>query len=134
MQWAGHLTFTLRLGEGFAHVPNHLDYVLGTTRAVSHLDGGPLDRVIRKWGGGGRALGLYPSRRGLGRAGEHGAGFDDVEEQFGLSRTYRLEGTDPARNAAVGGPLRGLALREFAALQFLTTPPLGLAAASHHTE
>src|SRR5260370_38034053 len=88
MQWAGHLTFTLRLGEGFGHVPNHLDYVLGTTRAVSHLDGGPLDRVIRKWGGGGRALGVYPSGRGLGRAGGHGAGCGDVEEQVGDSRTY----------------------------------------------
>src|SRR5260370_17525163 len=105
MQWAGHLTFTLRLGEGFAHVPNHLDYVLGTTRAVSHLDGGPLDRVIRKWGGGGRALGLYPSRRGLGRAGEHGAGFDDVEEQFGLSRTYRLEIAHPPPPPPLPTPL-----------------------------
>lgn len=134
MQWAGHLTFTLRLGEGFGHVPNHLDYVLGTTRAVSHLDGGPLDRVIRKWGGGGRALGLYPSRRGLGRAGEHGAGFDDVEEQFGLSRTYRLEVADPARTEAVRDALRDLALVESAALQLLATAPMALGASSHQPE
>src|SRR5258708_19501584 len=126
MQWAGHLTFTLRLGEGFAHVPNHLDYVLGTTRAVSHLDGGPLDRVIRKWGGGGRALGLYPSRRGLGRAGEHGAGFDDVEEQFGLSRTYRLEVADPARTEALRPAPPDLPLVGSAPPHFPPTPPLAL--------
>ena len=54
MQLPGHITFTLRTGEAFSHVPNHLDFVLGTTRAALRLDGGVLDRVIRKWGGGGR--------------------------------------------------------------------------------
>ncbi len=53
MQWPGHLTFTLRLGEGYRHVPNHLDYVLGATRPASSLDGGPVDGAVRKWGGAG---------------------------------------------------------------------------------
>lgn len=134
MLWQGHLTFTLRLGESFRHVPNHLDYVLGATRPVSRLDGGALDRVIRKWGGGGRALGLYPSRRGLGRVGEHGAGFDDIEEQFGLSRTYRLEVADPERTHAVCSALRDLDLVESAALQLLATAPMALSAVAQQPD
>lgn len=124
MEWSGHLTFTLRPGESFSHVPNHLDYVLGTTRPASQLDRGPLDEAISKWGGGGRSLGLYPSRRGLGRAGEHGAGYDDTEESLGLSRTYRLQIADPARTQAVRDALRDLAIVESASLQLLATTPL----------
>src|SRR5690242_13277687 len=97
LHWEGHLTFTLRLGESFRHVPNHLDYVIGGTRPASRLDGGALDAVISRLGGGGRTLGVYPSRRGLGRAGECGAGFDELEERLGLSRTYRLHIADASQ-------------------------------------
>jgi len=134
MEWQGHLTFTLRTGESFRHVPNHLDYVLGATRAVSRLDGGTLDCLIRKWGGGGRTLGLFPSRRGLGRAGEHGAGFDDIEERFGLSRTYRLEIADPERTQAVCDALRDHHLVESAALQLLATAPMSLSAVPRRSD
>src|SRR5262249_17681924 len=128
MQWPGHLTFTLRSGESFRHVPNHLDYVLGAARAASRLDGGPLDGVISEWGGGGRTLGLYPSRRGLGRFGECGAGYDDAEEQLGLSRSYRLEIADPARTEAVRDALRDLRIVESASVQLLATTPMAVAA------
>jgi len=135
MQWKGHLTFTVREGESFRHVPNHVDFVLGATRAVSQLDrGGPLDRAILKWGDGGRVLGVYPSRRGLGRVGEHGAGFDDVEEHLGLSRTYRLELADASRAEAVRDALRDLAVVESAALQLLATAPLALTAVAEPRE
>lgn len=134
MQLPGHITFTLRTGEAFSHVPNHLDFVLGTTRAALRLDGGVLDRVIRKWGGGGRTLGVYPSRRGLGRAGEHGAGFDDTEEQFGLSRTYRVQIADPERSAMVRDALRDLQIVESAAVQALAIAPLTQGVPSQRTE
>ena len=134
MQWPGHLTFTLRLGESFRHVPNHLDYVLGATRPASHLDGGALDRVIRKWGGGGRTLGLYPSRRGLGRAGEHGAGYDDVEETMGLSRTYRLHIANDSNSDAVRDALQDLHMIEAASVQTLATAPMSLDAIEQERE
>ena len=127
-RWEGHLTFTLRLGESFRHVPNHLDYVIGGTRPASRLDGGALDAIINRWGSGGRTLGVFPSRRGLGRAGEHGAGFDDVEERLGLSRTYRLHIADAARTAAVRDALRDLSLVESAAVQILATTPMATVA------
>jgi len=135
MQWPGHLTFTLRLGERFLHVPNHLDYVLGATRPASSLDGGgAIDNAVNKWGGGGRTLGVYPSSRGLGRAGEHGEGFNDTEEQLGFSRTYRLHIADPNRTREVRDALRDLAIVESASIQMLATAPLSLTAVTHDSE
>lgn len=134
MQWPGHLTFTLRSGESFRHVPNHLDYVLGAARAASRLDGGPLDRVISQRGGGGRTLGLYPSRRGLGRFGEHGAGFDEAEERLGLSRSYRLEIADPARTEVVRDALRDLSIVESVSVQLLATTPMAVAGVQEHPQ
>ena len=130
LTWEGHLTFTLRLGESFRHVPNHLDYVIGGARPVSRLDGGRVDEAIRKWGGGGRTLGVFPSRRGLGRAGEHGAGFDNLEEHLGLSRSYRLDIADARQTTSVRDALRNLAMVESAATQMLVATPLSLAASA----
>lgn len=126
MQWFGHLTFTLRIGEGIRHVPNHMDYMIGATRPTPRIDDGPIDKIINRWGGGGRVLGMYPSRRGLGRAGEHGAGFDEVEEHLGLSRTYRVQIAEPDSSRAVRDALRDLHIIESAAVQTLAMAPLSL--------
>ena len=129
MRFPGQLMFTLRAGERFRTAPNQMDFVFGAARPAPVLDGGPVDAVIQKWGGGGRALGVYPSRTNLGRMGEQGRNYDDVEERFGLSRTYQLQVADTSRAEAVCGALRDLAIIETAALQTLSLAPMSITAA-----
>lgn len=125
MRYEGHLQVTLRSGEALSHVPNHLDHLVGASRAANRLDGGGvLDRALNRYGGGFRALGVYPARRSIGRVGEQHVGFDDVEEEFGLSRTYRIRVADPERGEQVVSALRDLAAVETAVVQCLSSAPL----------
>jgi subtilisin family serine protease len=119
MRLSGHLQVTLRLGETLAHVPNHLDFLIGAARPAGRLDGGPIDRVLRGHGGGFRALGVYPSRRSLDSVGEKHTGFNDLEENIGLSRTYKIELADSESASDVVKALRDLANVEMAVEQCL---------------
>jgi hypothetical protein len=130
MVFAGHLMFTLRAGEAFRAAPNQMDFVLGAARPSPKLDGGKVDAVIQKWGGGGRTLGVFPSLRGLGRVGEHGLGYDEVEERHGLSRTYQLQVAETAGAEAVCDALRQLRIVESACLQTLALAPMSAARAA----
>lgn len=132
MRYAGHLQITLRSGETLRHVPNHMDHLVGAARAAGRLDGGgPVDHALKRWGGGGfRALGVYPARRSIGRVGEQHVGFDDLEEETGLARTYRVELADTSRAASAVEALRDLADIETAVEQCLATAPLSAALAA----
>lgn len=125
MRYEGHLQVTLRSGEALAHVPNHLDCLVGACRPASRLDGGgTLDRALNRYGGGFRALGVYPAKRSIGRVGEQHVGFNDLEEEMGLSRTYRISVADPARGEQVVAALRDLPAVETAVVQCLAAAPL----------
>jgi len=69
MRFDGHIQLTLKTGEAPSHVPNHLDHLLGARRPAGRLDGGKVDRALNSIGGGFRTLGVYTSRRNLGRVG-----------------------------------------------------------------
>ena len=99
---------TLRSGEAPSHVPNHLDCLAGACRPAGRIDGGPVDRVLNCRGGGFRALGVYSSRRSVGRVGTQHLGFDDLEEEIGLSRTYRVEIAESGKGQEVVDALRDL--------------------------
>lgn len=124
----GHIVFTLRPGERFAGVASHVDYVAGAGRRSSRLDDGPIDRALRQWGDGFRALSVYHARRSLGSVGQHHVGFDHIEESLGLSRTYRVEIGDPARTHDAVAALRDQPLVESAGVQMLATVPFAAAA------
>jgi subtilisin family serine protease len=128
MQFAGHIMFTLRTGESFRMAPNQMDYLLGAARPSPRLDGGGrVDAAIQQYGGGGRALGVFPSRFGLGRVGEHGVGYDEDEERHGLSRTYQVQVAEAAGAEAVCDALRQLDIVESASMQTLSLAPLSIA-------
>ena len=136
MRFDGHIQLTLKAGEAPSHVPNHLDHLLGACRPVGRLDGGQVDRALNSIGGGFRSLGVYTSRRNLGRVGEQHRGFSNLEEQLGLSRTYKIQIADAARDQRVVDRLRELPNVETAVVQRLATAPLGgapLAGASEAT-
>src|SRR5690349_8450768 len=94
MRLDGHLQITLKSGEALSHVPNHLDSLIGAGRAANKFDDGKIDQILNRYGGGFRALSVYPAKRSIGCAGEQHLGFNDIEEEFGMSRTYRIEIAD----------------------------------------
>src|SRR5437867_10850760 len=110
MYLRGHILLTLRPGERFAHVPSHLDFVLGAARRAARLDGGLLDRLLNGLGSAFRATCAYHSRRGLGHVGEQHARFDELEERLGLSRTYKLEVSETERTYRIVQMLREMRL------------------------
>lgn len=125
MRLNGHLQITLRSGEALEHVPAHLDWLIGAARHSSSLDDGKIDRVLKQYGGGFRALTVYQSRSSLGQAGKQHLNFNDVEENLGLSRTYRIQLADGEKSEDVVNALRDLEKIETAVVQGLaTTYPL----------
>lgn len=125
MRLSGHLQITLRTGEALGHVPCHLDYLIGACRHSSRLDGGEIDRVLSRYGGGFRALSVYQAKRSLGRAGEQHLHFNETEENLGMSRTYRIEIAEKERSQEVVNALRDLGKIEAAVVQGLAvTSPL----------
>jgi subtilisin family serine protease len=125
MRLAGHLQITLKTGEALSHVPNHLDSLIGASRPAHKLDGGKIDQILSNYGGNFRALSVYPAKRSIGVAGEQHIGFDHIEEEFGMSRTYRVEITDHEKGQDIVNALRNLPNIEAAVVQGLaTTYPL----------
>ncbi|GAA1520019.1 S8 family serine peptidase [Kribbella lupini] len=108
----GFLLLTLAAGEGREYVPAQLDVLVGAARPSVRLTGGRLDRLLSSYGGAFRATAVYHSRRNLGRVGTRSTGYDDLEEQLGLSRTYRLELADPSQTDRVLDSARDLGIVE----------------------
>jgi hypothetical protein len=121
MQIPGRLMLVMKPGEALPHVPAQLDYLLGAARPVGRLDHG-IDQVLNG-AGGFRATGTFHSAARLGVAGQQNAGWDDLEERLGMSRTYRIEIAEPERTHATVEELRGLAKVESVAIQTLATVP-----------
>ena len=130
MRLEGHLILTLRPGEARSHIPAHLDCLAGAGRAASWIDQGPMDRALLRYGGGSRIAGVFHARQSLGRPGQQSVGFDHVEENLGLSRTYKVEIAEPEGTADVLSALRDLNGVESAAVQTLATAPLAAAPAA----
>jgi subtilisin family serine protease len=85
------LRVVLAAGEARAHVPCHLDCLLGAARPAGGLDrGGRLDRSL---GGSGRfrVRGVFHARASLGRVGQQATRWADDEESLGMSRSFLVE-------------------------------------------
>lgn len=89
-----HVRVLLAAGESRAHVPAHFDCILGAARPSSTLDGG--GRLDNALGGRGRfrAQSVFHARRSMLRIGQQSAGYSDLEEDLGLSRSYLIETVD----------------------------------------
>lgn len=125
MRLKGHLQITLKSGEALSHVPAHMDWLIGAARYSSSLDDGKIDHILERYGGGFRALTVYTAKNSLGQAGKQHLKFDDVEENLGLSRTYRIQLADAEKGETVVNALRDLEKIETAVVQGLaTTYPL----------
>lgn len=116
------LLVTLRPGEVPADVPSHLDQLVGAARAVSKIDGGPVDRALRA-GGGFRAVSVYGSRASLGRVGEQHLRWNDAEHELGLAGAYQVEVADSGATDRVVEALRNVPAVESAKAEGLSKAP-----------
>lgn len=82
---------TLALGEAPEHVPALADVRRGLAKAAVGLDGGPLDRVVRRYAGAVRIARVHAARAGLNRPGQRHLGFDTLEQVSGVARSFLLQ-------------------------------------------
>jgi hypothetical protein len=113
-----------------SHVPAHVDHLAGATSPAAHVDGGPLDRALRRWGTSFHATSVYPARVALGMVGAQHVGYDDREHAFGLSRTLRVRLADASRAADALAAVRDVGIVEHARPETLATTPAPIALAS----
>ncbi len=117
------LTFKMALGEAPAEIPSMRDVRVGALSATAKFDGGPVERLLRRFAGDVRVTRVHASAKSLGRPGSCHQGFDDVEQVMGLSRVFRVEASRPFDVESTVDALRQFACVETAAPLYLTSVP-----------
>ena len=102
------LLLTLALGEAPERIPAISDVRRGLARAAATLDGGPLDRLVKRYAGAVRIARVYGARASMHRPGQRHTGFDALEHTCGLAGAFMLQ-------VAVGTPI-GTLVQELAQL------------------
>ena len=87
----GRLILKLALGEAPEAIPTSIDIRVGEAEPAATVDGGAIDRIIRKFAGRIRVVRVHTARASVGRPGAGHLGYDDLEEALGLSRTFRVD-------------------------------------------
>ncbi len=124
LRQAGRVQLRLRSGEAPESIPARQDVVTGLASALSAVDGGgPIDRAMGRFGGL-RIARNFASAHGLGRPGRRHQDFDSVEEELGLSRTFRLEVDRAADPREVADALSSLSTVEMAEPDYLAQTTL----------
>jgi subtilisin family serine protease len=115
------LVFRVAPGLELTHIGSHRDVRTGQLAAAEKVDrGGAIDRAVARTCAAARVSGAFSSRRNLSQPRARHLGWDDVEEELGLSRTYRLEiAPGDGDLEALIDELAGLAEIEMVAPQFL---------------
>ncbi len=126
----GRIVFRLAPGIPVGEVAAHRDVRLGRAGAASAIDGdGPLDRTVLHRTDRMRLTRAFVARRSVDRPGRRHLDWDPIEEEVGMSRTFRLE-VDPASDAhAIAADLRDRAQVEMASPQYLAETPFDAAPA-----
>lgn len=87
----GSLTVKMALGEAPESIPAGADVRCRQAEAARSMDGGVVDRIVRRHAGAMRLTRLHPAAASLGRPGARHLQYSDREQVFGLARTFRLE-------------------------------------------
>ncbi len=120
----GRIVFRLAPGRALEDVAAHRDVRLGRAPAASAIDGGgTLDETVLRRTPALRLSRAFVARRSVDRPGRRHLDWDPVEEEIGMSRTFRLE-VDPASDTrAIAADLRERAGVEMASPQYLAATP-----------
>jgi len=120
----GSLLLKLRLGEAPESIPAWADVRRGHMAVAQSVDGGAIDRIVRRHAGALHIARLHGAVGG--RPGERHQGYDDAEQVFGLARTFRLRLPPGVPVGALADALNQLATVESATPNALCVTPFEL--------
>lgn len=119
----GRVMLRLRSGEAPEEVPPHAEVTRGMATAAPRLDGGDIDRVLRRYSPAVRVSRVYPAARTASRFGARRHLWDEVEEATGMSRTFRVELDPDTSLLSVVRSLAELGVVEMASPHYLSVTP-----------
>jgi subtilisin family serine protease len=89
-QWLpGSVVVKLALGEAPESIPVWSDVRRGALPVATSVDGGAVDRIVRRYAGQVRLARVHAAA--AGRPGARHRGYGESEQVFGLARTFRVE-------------------------------------------
>lgn len=118
----GRLTLRVQAGQHHESLPGLADIRRQRRTPAGGLDGGPIDRALRRSSAAVQIGRLFePARQSIGGGGS----WDDLERGLGLDRTFQVD-IDPAASLAdTVAELRDLGVIEAASVCFLSQAPFG---------
>lgn len=120
----GSVTLRLREGDDPPEIAQRLDVLVGAQEAASRIDGGGrIDRALSRYAGAMRVTRLFNAARNVRTEGARHRGYDDVEREIGLSRTFRVDFDPNASVHAVTAALADLEAVEMASPCYLSATP-----------
>ena len=119
----GGVLLKVALGEAPASIPARNDVRARAALAAAGVDGGPIDRLVRHWGGEARITRLHTAAASHGKVGRRHLNYDDIEHATGLARTFHLMLPPDAAVGALVASLREIRTVEAAGLNYLSTTP-----------
>jgi len=87
----GRLVLRVRAGAHRDDIAHHRDVAAGRAQAVASVDGGAIDRVVRRYSPGLQATRVFRSRLHVAAPGRGHVGWDGRELALGLDRVLRVE-------------------------------------------
>jgi subtilisin family serine protease len=123
----GGVLLKVAMGEAPASIPARNDVRAGAALAASVIDGGPIDRMIRTWGGEARIARLHTAAASHGQVGRRNTKYDDLEHATGIARTFLVTLPQHAAVGALVKSLREVRTVEAAGLNYLCATPFAAA-------
>jgi hypothetical protein len=119
----GRVVLKLTLGEAPEAIPSSLDVRMGASEAALTVDGGVVDRILKRFSDRVRVVRVHSAAASRGRPGVGHRRFDDVEHAIGLSRTFRVDADHDCCIADLVDALRQLDHVEHASPYYLCALP-----------
>jgi len=119
----GSLLLKVRLGEAPERTPALLDVSQRAQAPATHLDGGPIDRLVKTLAGGLRAARLHPAAVNAMLPGQRHKGYDETEQMTGVARTFLLRVAPGAPIGQLCDKLSQVATVESVSPNYVTTTP-----------
>jgi subtilisin family serine protease len=117
----GRLHVRVAPGEAPGTLPDQLEVGTGLVAAPLAFDGGSIDRAVRRYSTGLRAMSAFQPCGRIGGSGPRK--WDDLEDDTGLSRTFRIDVDPDADLLALTSALEDLAVIEHVSPAYLSVTP-----------